>query len=83
VSSNKPTAADVMEFVGRGVRAQSAVDAIAITHRVTTLKQLLEDAAGLRAARKNTNAATLDRIALQEVNALAAELAAHFDRFAR
>lgn len=83
MTDGKPTAADVVEFVGRGVRAQTAVDALAIGARLGIVRKALDDAAAHRAERRHTNAAALEQVARRELAALTAELATHFERFAR
>jgi hypothetical protein len=69
VTDPKPATADVIEFVGRGVRAQCCVDAAVLGSRVGLVKVALERGDVVRAT--------------VELNELMRELARHFDRFTR
>jgi hypothetical protein len=82
VSDPNTPAADVIEFVGRGVRAQACVDAAVLGSRVALVRSALQ--AALDAGESGDYRRREHELrALAELVELALELARHFDRFAR
>ena len=80
MSETKPTAADVLEFVGRGVRAQCVVDAAIAGSRCALVRARIEAAL---ATDVDASPSQWLRSALAELAELELELARHFERFAR
>ncbi len=83
MTDGKPSPADVLEFVGRGVRAQTAVDAIAITALVKAIREHVDAARAYNAAHAWRRRERELNAAMLELDALGAGLAAHFERFAK
>lgn len=80
----------VEDFVKAGQVAQRVVDrltpqlvtdAAALSSRLLSVVRLLDDAAGHRAHRRHTNAATLEQLARKELRQLGLDLETHFRRF--
>jgi hypothetical protein len=80
VSEEKPTAADVIQFVGRGVRAQHGTDAALAGACFGLARDRIRAIAAALAADDTTSACLYVGAALAELDVLRTTLADHFDR---
>ena len=79
MTETKPPTADVLDFVGRGVAAQNAVDAALTGACVGLVRRFLVDALGAIDDDRARAAANV-RQSLNELAALEARVLEHFER---